>query len=539
MRRALSAKLAAALATILLVSGVAAVAALRRTSTSFDEIVLVAAGAHAAETGDRSLLVDQPPLMGLLYGTAVRTLHPTFPRLGGAITYDDRWNYARAFYFDAGNDPERIAFRARLVGVACMLGLIVAVFLFALHAAGAEAAVVSALLVAFLPDVLAHAGVAYNDLPMALGFFLGLWALDAFVRAPGVARGALAGAAVALALGIKFSALALGPVGIALLAAEAVSRRRERSWWRALAAGTVTGALAWWLVSTLIYAGDPTLRGLRLGYYITVLHASEGHTAPAYLLGATSATGWWWYFPVSFFLKTPIALHSLLVGALVVGVGAVRRGGARALLACGLRAPLIGFLVFGGFLLASSLNAGFRYALPALPALLVLVGGAVARVWRASGRRVRIALALVLALDVGSALSAYPWYLSYVSAWGGSELHAHDRVLDSSLDWGQGLLALRDWMTLAKVERVRLSYFGSALPAGYGIRYEALPSFLNMPADPVPSDVQPIWTAISATNLRGLYFGGKDLFAAYREREPDAVVGGSILLFHEPQGATP
>jgi hypothetical protein len=163
----------------------------------------------------------------------------------------------------------------------------------------------------------------------------------------------------------------------------------------------------------------------------------------------------------------------------------------------------------------------------------VLVAAGVARAWRGAGRRTRAALALVVALDVGSALSAYPWYLSYGSIWAGSPLRAQEAMLDSSLDWGQGLLALRDWMKLARVERVRLSYFGSALPAGYGIRYEALPSFLPLPADPVPSDVRPAWTAISATNLRGLYFEGADPYAAYRGREPDAVIAGSILLFQD------
>ena len=68
-------------------------------------------------------------------------------------------------------------------------------------------------------------------------------------------------------------------------------------WWRGLAVGVCVAVLAWWAVSALLYEGDPTLTGLRYGYYMTVFHAEQGHPAPAFLLGATSATGWWWYFP--------------------------------------------------------------------------------------------------------------------------------------------------------------------------------------------------------------------------------------------------
>src|SRR5688572_25687478 len=114
----------AGLAAVLLVSGVAAVASLRRTSTAFDEIVLVAAGARALATGDRALIVDQPPLMPLLYGAAALASDPSLPVERRALRYDDRWNYARAFYFDAGNDPERLALWSRLVGVACLLALV-------------------------------------------------------------------------------------------------------------------------------------------------------------------------------------------------------------------------------------------------------------------------------------------------------------------------------------------------------------------------------------------------------------------------------
>ena len=49
--------------------------------------------------------------------------------------------------------------------------------------------------------------------------------------------------------------------------------------------------------------------------------------------------------------------------------------------------------------------------------------------------------------------------------------------MDSNLDWGQDLKRLAAWMRENGVPRLKLSYFGSAVPAYYGIDAEALPGY--------------------------------------------------------------
>ena len=524
----------ALLALVLLVAAAAMTGAALRSSTTFDEIVLVAAGARGVATGRWDLATDQPPLMPGLYGVPVVAAGAELPpETGEAWDYDGRWRYARALFWGSGNDPVRVALAARLVGIALALALILAVWAFTRSVAGEGAALLAAALTAFLPDVLAHGAVAYNDLPMALAFFLAVWALDAAVRAPGPGRGALAGLAVAGAFGVKYSALALGPVAVALLAAEAGARGRDRAWWRATAGAAAAGVAAFYLANVALYGLDPALAGLRYGFWMTVLHASEGHPAPAWLLGRSSATGWWWYFPVSFLLKTPAAFHLLGVAALV----AYLRGDHhldRALLRSRLRGPVVGLLVFGLFLLRARLNIGFRYALPALPLVAVLVAVGAARLWQGSGGRVRLGLALLVLLHVGSTLHVYPWFLAYTSEWAGPPRAAWRVVGDSSLDWGQGLLELRRWMEEEGVEAVNLGYFGSAPPEGYGIRYVALPSFLALrPERTAPPGARPAWTVVSATHLPGTYFPGEDPYAAYRGRTPERVLAGSLHVYRE------
>jgi hypothetical protein len=125
--------------------------------------------------------------------------------------------------------------------------------------------------------------------------------------------------------------------------------------------------------------------------------------------------------------------------------------------------------------------------------------------------------------------SYYPWFLSYISEYGPGREENHTVLVDSSLDWGQGLLALRDAMREHNIPSVYLSYFGSALPGGYGIDYVPLTSFFPLPPGP-PLEQPPVWIAVSATNLSGIYFGG-DQFERMRNARPNHVVANTIFLY--------
>jgi len=519
----------------------ASAAAMRHTSATFDEIVLVAGGLRGIEHGRWGLVTGQPPVMMYVYGAAARTASPTLPDEAGTTWGVERgWEYARTLFFRSGNDPVRLLDRAREVAVLVAGLLVLVAGLFAGWMGGRVAAGLAAVMVAATPDVLAHGGVAYNDLPLALAFLLALWALDSAIRRPAPARGALAGAAVAVALGVKLSALALAPVAALLVMAEAVERVRDRRWWADLTVSLLAGSAALWVVLVVIYRGDPSLTLLRLAFWRTVLHAEAGHPGAAYLLGHTSTSGWWFFFPVVFFFKTPAALQVLLtLGAAALFEVAARDGAGesawRRVARWRGRAPLIGGVVFGTFLLRSHLDSGFRYALPLLPLLAILGADGLARLWagRPQSRPVVVAL---LMLQVVSLATAYPHFLAYTSVWAGKRDRADRVLVDSSIDWGQGLLELRRFMEEEDVPRVRLSYFGSAMPEAYGISYVPMPSFFRL-EDGAADGPAPRFTVISATTLHGLYLQGHDPFAAYRSRTPYRVLGHTLFVYDEFQGA--
>lgn len=514
-------------------SSVTTVAATRHNSTTFDEIFMIASGARGYTVGEFDMTLDHPPVTQYLYGLPVYLAGAEFPEeADGRWGFQNRFDYAREFFWRSGNDPERIAFLGRLPGALVVGLLVITVFIFTRQWADDVAALLAAVSVAFLPDVLAHGGVAYNDVPLALAFLLGIWSLDRAAREPTVGRWALAAAVCTVALGIKFSGIALAPVALLLLVLEDVRRRGDRSWRKRVARSLLPVPLVVYATLVLIYLGDPTLEHFRWGLAHNIEHASRGHGVPAVLLGEMSQNGFWYFFPVAFFLKTPTALHALLVLA-IAGFAKSRQGEStwRRAMASPLRGPVVGGIVFLAFIIRSDLNIGFRHALPLLPLVSILMGSGLSRLWHRGGGLLRAGVVALLVLHAGSALSYYPHFIPYLSEYVRSDDEGYRILVDSSLDWGQGLLALREFMEEEGVETVYLSYFGSALPRGYGIDYIPLPSYFPLPqrmdGEPEPS---PSYVVVSATNLAGSYLAG-DPFARFREGDPVRVLAHSLYVY--------
>ena len=96
-------------------------------------------------------------------------------------------------------------------------------------------------------------------------------------------------------------------------------------------------------------------------------------STPSFLWGQYSDSGWWYYFPVAFVLKTPLPTLILLAWAVVrLIMCAVHRLGSRScptmLDAAALLVPAAGYFAFA---LVTDINLGYRHLLPVLPFLAV------------------------------------------------------------------------------------------------------------------------------------------------------------------------
>jgi hypothetical protein len=198
----------------------------------------------------------------------------------------------------------------------------------------------------------------------------------------------------------------------------------------------------------------------------------------------------------------------------------------------------------------SPLAIGYRHILPVLPFVIILAANAANFNFQFSIFNLRLRghpvtlsagachLVIILVIwQVASTWLIFPHHLSYFNELAGGPGNADHILVDSNLDWGQDLPALKTWMDKNHVDRVNLAYFGTAFPEAYGINYWPLPSFLRFIIGPEidsfnPYTPEPGWYAISATSLRlGLLYRTPDLFAYFRNKTPVARAGYSILLY--------
>jgi hypothetical protein len=248
---------------------------------------------------------------------------------------------------------------------------------------------------------------------------------------------------------------------------------------------------------------------------------------PAFLFGHISEQGWWYYFPATFALKTPVALLALLALPLF---GRRDEDARRRSLRVFLWVPVA---LYAATTLAGRINIGHRHLLPLYPFLFVAAGAAGARALEA-GRGRRAAVAVLGLWYAASVVSVHPHYLGYFNELVGGPSQGWRYLVDSNVDWGQDLKALKKWTDAHGVRHLKLSYFGSADPAYYRIPCAMLPS--KMHPDP-PAFVRDIEAgdvvAVSVTNLHGVYFEGPDRRLMHRLRAltPIDRVGYSIFIY--------
>lgn len=196
-----------------------------------------------------------------------------------------------------------------------------------------------------------------------------------------------------------------------------------------------------------------------------------------FLNGEVSPGGRWEFFPFLFLIKTPIAVLAMAVLATVAlvrfGCGFGGRRAATDRGSWSRLAPLLALSAcYGLAAIASGTNIGHRHILPLYPPLFILCGG-VATWFSQEGRTAVVARLGAVLLLLIAAIETTCWFPDYLGYFNGtiSPSRAYRHVLDSSLDWGQELPAIRRYVQgLPKGENVYLAYFGIGSPRHYGVK---------------------------------------------------------------------
>jgi tetratricopeptide (TPR) repeat protein len=569
----------AILTVFLLLFGLLTVSSFLQKSPTVDEPSHLLSGYSALKWRDFRTNPEHPPLAKMLAALPLlwiqikdpRPSSPDWELIPDSKPGPPTENLARQMFFN-DNDGDRLFFYAKLPMVTLGMVLGIFIFLWTKEIYGIFTAAAALMAYCLDPSILAHGAIVHTDIPFTTFAFISCCYFWRSLQKLNWVNLALTSVFFALAANTKYSIVTILPIWCVWGAAAiylspsqlvnfGVTRVVEQPWARVkligivFASALVTAYFAIWMIYGFRFQAIPghdrwlslapvmpdsaMLRMLtEIVYQYRVfpeawiygqLYILKELGRASYLLGETSADGFWLYFPVVIAVKTPLPLLILLFLAAATWFKKRRES----------NAPL--FLMLAAFLyltfaITSRMNIGQRHILPIYPFVYVLIGGASAALWESRNRTKRGCLVVLALWYIWSSVSVYPHYLSYFNEIAGGPENGHRFLIDSNLDWGQDLKGLKRWMDRHEKQTIQLSYFGTADPDYYGIRGFYLPGSLIIHRAPENGVFQlPQFLAVSA-NLR---FGDeiflnppqRDFLRSYQLAEPIDRIGYSILIY--------
>jgi hypothetical protein len=505
------------------------------------------------------------------------------------------YGFADELLWRANDHPQQMIFATRVPIMWLTVLLAALVYRWARDLGGPWASAITLALLALDPNLLAHGRLTTTDAGVTCTAVATMYTLWRALRAPQQSRRwVVAGLALGAALLSKFSALLLVPVVLIVVLLAGLRGRRRSVDPRPdgdqhipdlegfpKPSRSILGLVALFGVAALtVWAGYAfswgpidalgDLHGPAPAFWagIQSVLRRTGQGSPAFLLGQVSDEGWWYYFFVAFAVKTP--LPTMLALGVALGMWGIGKLRVRPDVGGGLgtgQAGIIGAtippcplclilpaLAFWAIALAGSFNIGYRHILASLPFLYILGGWGI---WKPGMRgfgnwgldkpgRLGFQLgnspalyllpAILLLWLAVETLAIAPHYLAYFNQIVGGPSQGYRVLVDSNLDWGQDLPGLKEYAEREGIERIHLSWFGAAYPEAYDLTFHPLPGFWRFGGEAAaygfnPYAPAPGVYAISATNLWSVKLSDSEVYAWFREREPDAQVGYSIQIY--------
>jgi Dolichyl-phosphate-mannose-protein mannosyltransferase len=518
---------------------------IRTQSLTFDEPVHIAEGLDAWRSGRFEQYNDHPPLARLWCA---------LPLL------DQKWQVEIQKLSDSFRvsritpDPELLAWRGRAMNVLLGLMLAVLVWRVADRFFSRTSANFTLALFAFSPALIAHFSIVATDGAATLFIFATAWALVRWRQSPTWTRTLGLGFVLGLLLLAKFSTapmFVLALLCMLLLGVDKIFKTPTQWNWSKTSAALVLALLVLWagyffhvsrltvrdgtLTATFPHWSEPIVKPVRgstnysvlipAGEYVEgfrelVRHNRQGQAA--FFLGQVSTHGGWkLYYPVVILLKWPTIVLGLSLAGLMIALRRKVRVPPDLWIMVAFPALYMAMAIFARF------NIGDRHVLPLYPFALLFA----AAVWEWARQKppaVFGLLILLVGLNAADALRFAPGYLSYFTPFV-RPAESYRLLTDSNLDWGQGLLALRNYQRSHPGEPISLSYFGSVDPTFYGIQSNELGR------EHLSGTV-----VVSATNLSGQFLDEPDRYHWLLQQKPVTILDHSLFVFQvrEGEGAT-
>ncbi len=565
-------KLDLAAGVIIVTALMLAIFSVKDDAITTDESPHLTAGYSYLTQQDMRLNPEHPPLIKDL---------AALPLLFQKINFDaehpawksevnGQWAFGPHFLFESGNNPDKIAFSARLAVLAIFILLGLLVYKWGKERYGATAGLLALILTVLSPNMIAQARYVTTDMGAAFGFVLAIYFFVKYINQPSKRYLTYAGLTFGIAQLLKFSAILLIPLFIFTGFAYWILSRKISLARLVLSLGAifVIGYLLVWPVyqfniwnypperqksdtvfhlanypfkpagqAVIKMTDQPLLRPYAeyaLGLLMVFQRAGGGNTT--YFLGEVSNQAWKSYFPIVYLLKEPIPILVLITIAFASILSRSQRSWQS--IRSWVGNNFTEFIWFSFIVLywvtsiMGNLNIGLRHVLPTFPFIYLLTAGQITK-WVQTTKILKLpVVALLTVWLIVETISIYPHYLAYFNQLAGGPANGYIYVADSNLDWGQDLKRLAKYVEENKIEKIKLDYFGGSQPEYYlGNRYEKL--------DANNASQRRGWLAVSATLLQGgrafspnkgvkqdtVYYTWLDQY------EPVAKIGYSIFIY--------
>ncbi len=542
----------------------------RQQSQTFDEGVHIFAGYRYWKDFDFGANPEHPPLVKLVAALPLLRLPLQKPSIPDADFKMVEYRTGRDFLY--GNDARTILWRARMAAATFTLLLALTVFSLANSMWGEGPAFMALALFVFEPNFLAHGALVTTDIAATFGIFLGVGSFYLYLKKPSAVRLVGAGFAAGICLSAKHSGILLFPMLVFLAAAELVNwddlaarkftpdfTKKALRLVASLAAVAAIAVAMLWSMYGFRFAARPS--GLNVNpplpeftqqmgrdssaivlqmarwhmlpesYLYGIASISSAGKIPTFIFGKYYPSAQWFYFPSIFIVKSTLAFLFLccLLPMCAPLWGREFRREIRFL-----AIPAALYLVVA---MSSGINYGVRHLLPVYPFLIVAVSFAA---WNLGRRHRALAavVAVLLIFHAVSSLRAFPNYIPYANELWGGPAKVHEILADSNVDWGQGLVALKQYIDQRHIQNCWFAYFGQLIVdvSYYGIPCKALPTafadLIQMPMPILPPQVDgPVF--ISATEMSRTYWRADWInpYLPLQEKPPSSLVADSILVY--------
>ena len=594
----------------------------KNDSLIYDEDAHIPAGYSYLKTFDMRLNPEHPPMLKDLAAFPLLFLHLNFDitkPFWNENANDSQWDAGKDFLFNEGNDPDQIVFWTRLPIILIFILLALFIFKWTREISTLGAGLLAFILFTFDPNILGHNHYVTTDLGIAAFTTFVFYYFVKFLKDPSWKNVYWLAGFLTLVQMAKFSSVLIFPVfGLVLIVYSFTKLARHPKdntlKFKLLTFGEYLGKfiiafaislvivwIAYYFTTfnmpkeklpeiTSFYFVKDNIQGIYAKKIIFALNENAFSRPMAvyvfgifrvfqrvvggnvtYLLGEVSTVGFYSYFPIVLFLKTPLPTMLLFFSALGIALyNLFRRFGKNTHEKIGLLKRFADFtrtrttefllltfiFVYTVTSITGRLNIGLRHLFPMFPFIFILISKTIFSFIKKlrTKKQARLAYGIVIALSVIlilNTLCAYPSYVSYFNEFAGGPKNGYHYITDSNADWGQDLKRFKNWieeynhcaMTKSPdtcveykypveagkpIQKIRVDYFGMG----------NLDYYLGKYWEPWWAEKRPIeagWYAISVEFLQQSTYDQRKLdnesYRWLKNKKPYYQIGTSILIY--------